>query len=112
MNWRVVLRLGVRLTRLCSAKGKPASAGIDSAHRGGPRCGWGHQTMPIHALCSSRANTPTGKPVMKVYTAGSDSSLKTLAAGIFAAILFSSFAGAAWGQGAIKTKFEAWEFRC
>jgi invasion protein IalB len=49
---------------------------------------------------------------MKVYTAGSDSSLKTLAARIFVAILFSSFAGAAWGQGAIKTKFEAWEFRC
>ena len=49
---------------------------------------------------------------MKLCATDSDNFLKTLASGIFVAILFSSFAGAAWGQAAIKTKFEAWEFRC
>ncbi len=49
---------------------------------------------------------------MKFYAADPDGFLKTLAAGVFVAILSSSFNGAAWGQGAVRTKFDAWELRC
>ncbi len=49
---------------------------------------------------------------MKLHAAVSDKFLKSLVWGVFAVILTGSFAGAASGQEAVKTKFDAWELRC
>jgi invasion protein IalB len=49
---------------------------------------------------------------MQLYASRSDGSPGRLAAGVFFAILTSSFAGAAWGQAPVRTKFDAWELRC
>jgi len=38
--------------------------------------------------------------------------VKTAVTGIFVAIAFGAFGGAAWGQGGVKTKFDAWELHC
>ncbi len=58
------------------------------------------------------ANTPTGKAQMQLYAARSNGFPRRLAAGVFIAILTSSFTGAAWGQAPARTKFDAWELRC
>jgi invasion protein IalB len=50
--------------------------------------------------------------MMKFCASGSDRFLKTLASVVFLATLTSPFTGAAFGQGAAKAKFEAWELRC
>jgi len=49
---------------------------------------------------------------MKLCAVNSDKFLKHLASSILAVILTGSFAGDVWGQGTIKTKFDAWELRC
>jgi len=49
---------------------------------------------------------------MKFYAADPDRFVKTAVTGMFVAIAFGAFGGAAWGQGGVKTKFDAWELRC
>ncbi len=52
------------------------------------------------------------KAQMQLYAPRSDGFPRRLAAGIFIAMLTSLFAGAAWGQAPVRTKFDAWELRC
>jgi invasion protein IalB len=49
---------------------------------------------------------------MKLCAAGLGRFMKPLISGVLIAFVTGCFAGAAPGQGSIKTKFEAWELRC
>jgi invasion protein IalB len=49
---------------------------------------------------------------MKFYAADPQRFVKTAVTGMFVAIASGAFGGAAWGQGGVKTKFDAWELRC
>ncbi len=53
-----------------------------------------------------------GKLVMKICYAGPDGFPRRLASGVLVAAASILFCGSAFAQGAIKTKFDAWEYRC
>jgi hypothetical protein len=71
-----------------------------------------HANDAAATLRLSREYPTTGKPAMKFYAADLDRFLKTAVTAMFVAITLDAFGVGAWGQGGVKTKFDAWELRC
>jgi len=84
-----------RRLRFCACAGRPAVA----------------QTTNVHSQSFARGNMSIGKLVMKICYAGPDGFPRRLASGVLVAAASILFCGSAFAQGAIKTKFDAWEYR-